>query len=139
VRRVHPYVAATAQRAVVNGALDAVPPPLAPSYWLRGGIEADVPEAHLRSAAQVRWVGPRGSSQSNTLLNNNTPYQLPAFAEVDAALSTVGWRPLHPGPEVVVTLRGKNLLDNQRPVPGFGGLDVPALGRVAMLELGIAH
>lgn len=139
LRVLRPYVAAAVQRAPATWALDAEPPPLYPNYWLRGGVEVEAPDAHVRSAVQVRWVGPRTASDSNVLLDNLTSYQLPGFAEVDAAVSTVGWRPFRPGPELTLALRVKNLLDNRRPVPGFGGMDIPALGRVAMLELGYAR
>lgn len=139
LRRLRPYAAAAAQRTLVAGSLDTPPPALYPNYWFRGGVEVDVPEARLRTVAQLRWVGSRGASQSNVLLNNNGPYQLPAIPSLDVTISSAAWRPFRAGPEVTLMLRAQNLLDDRKPVPGFGGMDPPSLGRVMMIELGYAH
>ena len=137
--RFRPYAAAAIQRAVVRGSIDTPPPASYPNYWFRGGIEADLSELYLRAAAQVRWDGARTASQSNVLLNNSQPYQLPAYAHVDVTLSTLAFRPLRAGPEINVSLHAQNLLDDRRPQPGFGGMDPPGFGRVVLLQVGYTH
>jgi outer membrane receptor protein involved in Fe transport len=137
--RLRPYLGAAAQRTLVSGSLDSRPPALYPNYWFRGGAEVAVPELHLRTVAQLRWVGARSASQSNILLNNNRPYQLPAIPSLDVTISSMAWRPVRSGPEVAVMLRAQNLLDDRKPVPGFGGMDPPSLGRVTMLQVGYTH
>jgi outer membrane receptor protein involved in Fe transport len=138
-QRFRPYAAVAAQREVVNGSIDTPPPAIYPNYWVRGGVEADLPDLHLRTAVQVRWDSARTASQSNVLLNNNRPYQLPAYAHVDVTVSTLALRPLRGGPEVNVSLRAQNLLDDRKPQPGFGGMDPPGLGRVIMMQVGYTH
>jgi len=137
--RFRPYAALAAQRALVNGSIDTPPPAIYPNYWVRGGVEADLPDLGLRTAAQIRWDGARTASQSNVLLNNNRPYQLPAYAHVDVTVSTLAFRPLRAGPEVNVSLRAQNLLDDRHPQPGFGGMDPPGWGRVIMMQVGYTH
>jgi iron complex outermembrane receptor protein len=137
--RLRPYASAAAQRTLLAGSLDTPPPSMYPNYWFRGGVEADFPELRLRMAAQVRWVGARTASQSNVLLTNNRPYELPSFAQVDLTVSSLAFRPLRAGPEVNLALRAQNLLDQRHPVPGFGGMDLPSPGRVIMLDVGYAH
>ena len=137
--RVRPYASVAAQRAVVNSSIDTAPPAIYPNYWFRGGVEADLPELHLRTAAQLRWDGARTASQSNVLLNNNRTYALPAYAHLDVTVSSLAFRPLRAGPEVNVSLRAQNLLDDRHPQPGFGGMDPPGFGRVIMLQLGYSH
>lgn len=137
--RIRPYASAALQRTLVNGSIDTPPPPLYANYWLRGGVEADIPELHLRATAQARWISGRTSSQSNILLNNNRPYQLPAYARVDLTLASAAWRPFNAGPEVTLMLRAQNLLDDRRSVPGFGGMDLPSLGRLMLFEVGYTH
>ena len=54
-------------------------------------------------------------------------------------LSSAAWRPFSAGPEVTLMLRAENLLDDRNPVPGFGGMDPPSLGRQVMFEVGYTH
>ncbi len=129
-----------AQRAVVNGSIDTPPPAIYPNYWVRGGVEADLPELHLRTAAQVRWDGARTASQSNVLLNNNRP--VPAARVRARRRDRVDRWPsarCAPAPRSNVSLRAQNLLDDRHPQPGFGGMDPPGFGRVIMLQLGYTH
>jgi hypothetical protein len=73
------------------------------------------------------------------LLNNNRSYELPPYAHVDVTVSSLALRPLRAGPEVNVSLRAQNLLDDRHPQPGFGGMDPPGLGRVILVQLGYSH
>jgi outer membrane receptor protein involved in Fe transport len=134
--RLRPYASASLQRTLAGGSIDTPPPSLYPNLWLRAGAETDVPELHVRATAQVRWIGARGASQGNILLNNNRPYQLAGYARVDLTLASTGWRPIAAGPEVQVMLRAQNLLDDRHSLPGFGGMDLPSLGRAVMIEIG---
>ncbi len=127
--RVSPYLELAYQHSLQQaGAAIAYP-----DLWGRAGADLDVPEAFLRVNAQVRVATERGSTESNTLLNNRA-YTLPAYALLDASLSTNGLKPL-PGLETRVTLAAKNLLDDRTGEPGFGGFDLPSQGRTVMLEL----
>ena len=139
LHRFRPYASAAFQRALIDGSIDTPPPAIYPNYWLRGGVEADLPELHLRLAAQARWIGARTGSQSNVLLNNNRPYELAPYARVDLAISSLAFRPLRAGPEINLALRAQNLLDDRHPTPGFGGMDPPSFGRVILFQLGYSH
>src|SRR5262249_35474355 len=43
-----------------------------PLYYVYGGLNVEIPEVFLNANAYVRWVGPRGASQSNILANDST-------------------------------------------------------------------
>lgn len=121
-------------RAFSDGALRARPPPLYPSHRFTAELNLALPEVHLAASGRLSQVGPRGSSQSNAYLNNDTPYSLPAYTTVDLHLSTVGLSVLGAA-QTAVSLSVRNLLDTRYSEPGFGGHDIPTLGRLALLEL----
>lgn len=111
------------------------PPPLYPTAQALLGLDADVPELRLRAGAQLRLTGPRGASQSNQLQNNNRPYKLPSYALLDLSVMSVGWTPFGGDGEVQAQLTVKNVLDARYNEPGFGGFDIPSLGRGVLLEV----
>lgn len=120
-----------------DGQLTAAQNPT-PLFPLGAGLfsfQVDVPEAYLHLIARGRVVGPRGSSQSNTTLNNGTSYTLPTYGIIDLSLSTTGLRLL--GPQLATRLLAavRNLTDSRYSDPGFGGYDTPALGRTFFFEL----
>jgi len=92
-----------------------------------------VPEAFLNLNARLRAVGPRGSTQSNALLNNGA-YELPGYVHVDLSISTVGLNFLG-GSQTALAFTVRNVLDVREAEPGFGGFDIPGAGRTMMLEL----
>lgn len=110
------------------------PPPLFPSGMGVLSFDVDVPEAYLHINAQGRIVGPRGSSQSNTALNNNVAYELPTYGTVDVTLSTTQIRPTGPNSDLLFLVSLRNLADQRFSEPGFGGYDMPTLGRTVYFE-----
>ncbi len=136
-----PYLTATAQWNLLEATeertagLDPSAPPLYPGATLIAGTSLELWQLHTAVSAQVAVVGPRGASQSNVLLNNDVPYALPAYARVDLVLTSLG---LALSPELKETrlqLAVKNLLDARYSEPGFGGFDLPMVGRSFSLEL----
>jgi iron complex outermembrane receptor protein len=81
-----------------------------------------------------RWVAPRGASQSNAYQNDSTPYVLPAYGTLHATLSTLGWHLADGLPESRLLLAVRNLTDTRYAEPGFGGYDLPTLGRSFFLS-----
>jgi iron complex outermembrane receptor protein len=99
-----------------------------------GRLGVSLPEIKLNWMSQMKWVGERGASQSNVALNNDELYTLPSYAVVDLTVSTLGLNFLG-GAQTVIALSVKNLFDTRYSEPGFGGFDIPNLGRTALLEL----
>lgn len=97
------------------------------------GLNVAVSEAFLNLNARLRAVGPRGSTQSNALLNNGA-YELPGYVHVDLSISTVGLNFLG-GSQTALAFTVRNVLDVREAEPGFGGFDIPGAGRTMMLEL----
>jgi iron complex outermembrane receptor protein len=87
----------------------------------------------------VGWISARGASQSNIYLNNRVPYTLRSYFRLNAVLSTANLRLLGKGAETRFLLRGQNLLDARRSEPGYGGFDLPMLGRIVTVEARIAY
>jgi len=110
------------------------PPTLYPTGMGAFGIDVDVPEGHLHCTIQARVVGPRGASQSNILINNSVPYDLPTYGTVDMTFTSVGLRPLGPQTETRLALVVRNLADYRWSEPGFGGYDIPSIGRTIFIE-----
>lgn len=135
IKRFQPFGFVSGQGTIggTQGFLD--PPPLFPTASFGAGLTVDVPEVFLSATARVRGASRRGASQSNVLLNNDRPYALDAYALVDLSLRTKGLEPLGPGRETRLQVTVRNLLDTRWSEPGFGGLDIPMLGRTFMLEL----
>jgi len=102
------------------------------------GVDVDIWEAFLRAHADVGWVSARGASQSNIWLNNNLSYRLSGYFRMNAVLSTANLRLLGKGAETRFLLRGQNLLDARYSEPGYGGFDLPMLGRTITAEARIA-
>ncbi len=115
--------------------IDGQPPPAYPSLFGIVGVTGSVREAHLEGTAQLRAVGPRGSSQSNTLLNNDVRYTLKPFVNVDVTLQSTGLYLLSKDAETRLTASVRNLLDDRRSEPGYGGFDIPAFGRTFFFEV----
>lgn len=134
IGRFAPFISASAQ-GIIDGEESSGLTPLYPNLMGRAGTFLEVPEASLTVMAQARVVGPRASSQSNTLLNNAKPYELPGYVEVDARVGTSNLYLLGDKLSTQISVTGTNLLNARYSDPGFGGLDIPALGRTVMLEL----
>jgi len=119
-------------RAVLVGERGTVAPP-----WIfRLGFSTALPflqPVPLRMGTRLMVVGERRASQEN-IVENGSPYTLPAFAMWDALLSFDGLSVLPQG-ETAIRLAAYNLLDVRGPDPGFAGVDYPLLPRRIMLEL----
>lgn len=133
-KRVNPFVqiAGVGHFDPVTG-FSFSPMPSFPALTVVGGVEAEWREAHVGAALLVRSATARGATQSNVLLNNDTAYSLPAYAAVDLSVRSVALEPLGPGTETRVQLTIRNLLDARYSEPGFGGIDLPVLGRAFTL------
>jgi outer membrane receptor protein involved in Fe transport len=114
------------------------PPSLYPNLIVLGRANYAAPELHLNVFAQARYVGARGASQSNVALNNFESYTLPAYATCDLTVSSVGLAFLGAA-QTTLSLGVKNLFDTRYYEPGFGGFDLPVMGRTALLELRQAY
>ena len=111
-----------------------VPPSLVPAFWGMVGLRATVPQPHLTFDASWRGVGERGASTSNIFLNSGTSYALPAYQQFDLA-ATATFIPLGKGHDTRVLFAIRNVLDEHHSEPGFGGIDIPSLGRTFQLGL----
>lgn len=133
------HLSGCAQAPLGDGGLDPAALPLFPVAWGQARLSVELPEAHVNLAAAVRVVAERGASQSNIFLNNlgrgPEPYALPAYATADLTLSTAGIKLFEEAFETKGVLAVRNLLDEHHAEPGFGGFDVPNLGRTFILEL----
>jgi outer membrane receptor protein involved in Fe transport len=111
-----------------------VPPAFIPARWAMAGLRATVPSPRLTFDATWRIVGERGASQSNIFLNNGQSYALPGYQQVDLA-ATATFNPLGKGYDTRAFVSVRNILDERHSEPGFGGIDVPSLGRTFQLAL----
>jgi hypothetical protein len=109
------------------------PPSSFPQLMAVADAGLSFPELHFAFWARARAVGDRGASQANSYLNN-APYTLPGYFDVDARISTLGLNFLG-GAQTSISIVGRNLLDNRHSEPGFGGFDLPSVGRTLTLEL----
>ncbi|MFC4161278.1 TonB-dependent receptor plug domain-containing protein [Chitinimonas lacunae] len=80
-------------------------------------------------ALSGRHVSPRRASKVNSQENLLRPYQLPSYSVFDA-----NWR--HEKGPHSLSLRLANLTDRRYAEPGYGGIDLPAPRRSAMLSYG---
>jgi len=130
--RLEPYVRLSKQWFTTSSSTGSGPPPLIPSYWVLGGTRFTLPSPRLAFDLAWRQVGERGASQSNIAANANNAYSLPGYGLLEAS-ATATFTPFGPRRETRVTFSGRNLLDRRYFEPGFGGLDIPGLGRSFML------
>ncbi|MBN1605483.1 MAG: TonB-dependent receptor [Polyangiaceae bacterium] len=132
--RLSSYVSGSFQQALEDGRLVSDPAESFPNFFGVLGADLDVPEAYLRTNAELRWVSERGASRSNVWLNNDRPYTLPAYGLVNLTVSTLGVRWLGDRTETRFAVGARNLLDTRYNEPGYGGFDTPSLGRILFAE-----
>ncbi len=133
-QRFSAQASATLERPIVEEAVEDAAQALYPNVTVAGRFNLALPEVYLNVNGQLRWVGERGASQSNVALNNDVPYALPAYFTADATVSTVGLNFLG-GAQTTLALSVRNLTDTRYFEPGFGGFDIPNLGRTVLAEL----
>ncbi len=103
---------------------------------LQGRVAVDWAMAFLRGAhlsAQLRVVGPRLASESNAV-ELYRGYALPTYAVVSASAALLDQRWLK-ARKTSLKLRVDNLLDTRFAEAGYGGVDLPALGRSVMFTV----
>jgi outer membrane receptor for ferrienterochelin and colicins len=122
------------QEAARVGAGDPFAAPAFPGIkgFLSGNLA--IKPARLNLNVSARAVGPRYSTVLNTEANNRRAYTVPGYVTMDAAISTIGLALLG-GTETSFAISGRNLLDTRFAEPGFGGVDIPNVGRTLMLEV----
>ncbi|MFN0061497.1 MAG: TonB-dependent receptor plug domain-containing protein [Myxococcaceae bacterium] len=140
LNRFSPYLAGNAQLVFdtdpITGATalsDRVPEsfPVAFGY---AGIDINIPEALLALNVHARFTGPRGATDANIRFNNTTAYSLPFYATLDVSIRTMNLK-LIGGKETRFMLSGRNLTASRYSEPGFGGFDIPQIGRTLFFEL----
>ena len=100
-----------------------------------GGVDIEVFESVLWLNCELWFVGPRGASQANYYSNDSRVYDLPAYRELDATIST-GRLPLFDREYTTQFLfSAKNILDSKHFEPGFAGVDIPQPGTTVALQL----
>jgi outer membrane receptor protein involved in Fe transport len=141
ISRLRPYLTASLDRGLakdpITGSTQLVsePLPVFPSAMVHGGVAVEVPEAHLQSSLDARWVGERGASSRHATLNGREPYVLPASWTADFQLSSMGLSILGPGTDTRLTAAVRNLFDRRYSSPGYAGFDIPSMGRSFFFEL----
>jgi iron complex outermembrane receptor protein len=125
--------------ALVGGIVDKAVPDdeLYPQAIVRVVARVANPATRLGLRVGWRWVGERIPSQSNLRLHpegwadpRRIPYTLPSYHVVDVTLTFGPWGPER-GPRATAQLVLENALDSEIVEAGFGGVDVPGLGRTA--------
>ena len=96
------------------------------------------PAPRITFDASWRYVGERGASQGNIFLNSSRSYALAAYQQLDLA-TTASFAPLGKGHDTRLLFAVRNVLDERHSEPGFGGIDVPSLGRTFQLTLSQAY
>ncbi len=109
--------------------------PLFPQFQLLASAGCNIPEAFLSVLAVGHIIGARGASDLNTLSNLAHFYTLPAYGDFDLVVSSRGLRFFKDAPETIFKAGMRNVLNMPHPEPGFGGYDIPSLGRSLFFEL----
>ncbi|MBC8132896.1 MAG: TonB-dependent receptor, partial [Deltaproteobacteria bacterium] len=110
------------------------PPPFIPATWAMAGLRMSALARRLVVTGTWRWVGVRGASQNNAFLNDGIRYTLPSYQQVDIT-GSFALKPYARYWETRIVCGIHNLLDTRRVEPGFGGIDVPGMGRSVSLAL----
>jgi iron complex outermembrane receptor protein len=136
VERLSGYATLSVQREIRDAEIVRSPPSQYPNHFGTAGLTLGVPEVRLVLNTHLRWATRRGATQSNVLLNNQELYSLPAYAVLDVTASTVGLYLLGDDrSETRFSFSVRDVLDTQYSEPGFGGFDIPSLGRTFWIEL----
>jgi outer membrane receptor protein involved in Fe transport len=128
------YLGGNVLRDIVGGQLSDQPPSAFPGTTATLGGNLDLPRWNLRLNAETRYVGLRGASQANVVANNQRTYSLPAYTQTDLTLS-INPRLLSAGTQTTVMVGVRNLFDVRFSEPGYGGFDIPALGRLVFVQV----
>jgi outer membrane receptor protein involved in Fe transport len=127
------YLSGNVIRDIVAGQISDQPPSGFPSATASIGANVDVPRWNLRFNTETRYAAARGASQANVVVNNQEPYTLPSYTQTDLTLS-INLHPLGVGTETTLLLGVRNLFDVRFSEPGYGGFDIPGMGRISFIE-----
>ena len=100
-----------------------------PTFTAAFGVSGFFPEVFTIADVTTLVVGQRGSSQSNTILNDGVRYDLPAYATVNATLSSTGLNLIPHLGETQLIANIANILDARYSQPSHGGFDIANQGR----------
>ncbi|RYZ08490.1 MAG: hypothetical protein EOO73_08055 [Myxococcales bacterium] len=129
-----PFVGASYIKATEGPQKDAEALTGFPSYNGVVGADLEVPRLPVFLNARLRFVGERGASQFNIILNGRDSYTLPSYRTLDATITTAGLPLLGEGALTYFSASARNLLDERYSEPGFGGFDIPAQRTSAFFE-----
>jgi iron complex outermembrane receptor protein len=115
----------------VNDVEESIPYPEAIA-WVGTTFRPDDLPASFH--AELNYVSRRDATQQNIFLNNDDPYGLEQFADVNFGVASEGLRVVAES-ETKFVLSVRNLLDERHSEPGFGGVDIPNLGRTVLIEV----
>lgn len=111
------------------------PPREFPTATVYAGLTTRIPEIFVAVDVVGRLVGPRGSTRSNSILNDFRTYSLPAYAAFDVTLTSLNLFFFGEGYETRVLVSARNLFNNGFKYTGDGGFDIPNVGRMFYLQL----
>jgi outer membrane receptor for ferrienterochelin and colicins len=139
-RRLHTSLLASVAKTVhrsglIQGLLGrpVVTNPLFPQYQVGTIVDYHLPWRGLRTSGELAYVGPRSASFSNAVLRG-AAYDLGGYVYTAFSLSAAGPL-LVTDRESRIALRITDVLDRRWAEPGFGGVDVPSNGVVAILTV----
>ncbi len=133
------YGSIALQRSIVDGKLSTDPSASYPNAFGTVGADLDVPQVYLHLNAEVRAAGRRGATQGNIATNDDEPYSLPAYALLFMTLSTSNLHLLGGDAETRFLVSGRNLIGTRFNEPGYGGFDLPNLGRKVLVEMQLRY
>lgn len=115
-------------------AVSGVAPELYPKWSNLVGVNIEL-WRHLMLRTHGSWISARGSSQSNAYFNNLRRYELPAYTLIDVALVAQDLTWIEKAFPITAMFSVRNLMNHQYNEPGFGGIDIPQLGRTYIIEI----
>jgi iron complex outermembrane receptor protein len=126
------YLSGNMLKSIVDGRLSDQPPSAFPGATAALGGNLDLPRWYLRVNTETRYTAARGASQANVVVNNQEPYTLPSYTQTDVTLS-INPQLLGAGTETTFMVGVRNLFDVRFSGPGYGGFDIPGMGRLVFV------
>jgi outer membrane receptor protein involved in Fe transport len=108
-----------------------------PAIMANAGLDAAIPRRKVRIDAELNLVGVTPQTGSNRLIAERLGTEaedLPAYALVSLAVSSMNWRPIG-RKETILSARLTNALDTRYAQPGTGGNNIPGYGRAWWVQL----
>jgi outer membrane receptor protein involved in Fe transport len=130
-----PFLTGAAVARLSRQKLLLAAPAAYPNLVATAGSELALLAERLILVIRARYVGRRGATPSNVIFNLDQPYSLAPFTTVDATATAARLYLLGERSETRFMLSATNLLDQRWSEPGFGGYDLPSLGRRVLFEM----